>query len=292
MLNDDQFALVFVARLASIGTIIATLELFARPETLLDSGLSSWKVSQLAAEWLGAGHSGCVFNRLFSSKMVRVLLLVRLAAVGIVLAAGQHLQISGLAAAIVGTTSALLVLRSSYGHDGADQMLTLTFLSVALGDLSGSAVGRNLALWFIALQLCLSYLSAGISKVVSPAWRSGDALPGILSTDIYGNKFGRRVFRRRTLIARLSCWAVILFECFFPLSLAELPTLTIVFVMTGILFHLGTAVLMRLNTFLWAFCATYPALWYCARSGGIGGVHRHEVFNFLDSFRNVPLWHT
>ncbi|MFE3793433.1 hypothetical protein KHQ06_28615 [Nocardia tengchongensis] len=30
------------------------------------------------------------------------------------------------------------------------------------------------------------------------------------------------------------------------------------------LLHIGTAILMRLNTFLWAFLATYPAVIYCA----------------------------
>ncbi|MFE3104283.1 hypothetical protein [Nocardia tengchongensis] len=32
----------------------------------------------------------------------------------------------------------------------------------------------------------------------------------------------------------------------------------------GALLHIGTAILMRLNTFLWAFLATYPAVIFCA----------------------------
>lgn len=31
----------------------------------------------------------------------------------------------------------------------------------------------------------------------------------------------------------------------------------------GVMFHFGTAMLMSLNTFLFAFLAAYPLAWYC-----------------------------
>ena len=34
----------------------------------------------------------------------------------------------------------------------------------------------------------------------------------------------------------------------------------------GASFHIGAAILMRLNTFLWAFVATYPAIIFCAHA--------------------------
>ena len=37
-----------------------------------------------------------------------------------------------------------------------------------------------------------------------------------------------------------------------------------VFLAGGLLFHVASAVLMGLNTFLWAFGATYPAVFYCS----------------------------
>ena len=42
-------------------------------------------------------------------------------------------------------------------------------------------------------------------------------------------------------------------------------SLTYLLLISGVLFHIGAAVLMHLDTFLWAFIATYPAIIFCAR---------------------------
>jgi hypothetical protein len=39
-----------------------------------------------------------------------------------------------------------------------------------------------------------------------------------------------------------------------------------VFAVLGILFHVANAVIMGLNTFVWAFVETYPAILFCAVS--------------------------
>src|SRR5258706_15805886 len=68
---------------------------------------------------------------------------------------GSSVSHAALSLAIV-VTSMLLTIRSPFGHDGADQMGTLTFSALALGyAVGGAAIG--LALWFVALQAILSY---------------------------------------------------------------------------------------------------------------------------------------
>jgi hypothetical protein len=65
----------------------------------------------------------------------------------------------------------------------------------------------------IAAQLLLSYAVAGAAKAVSPAWRSGDAITGMMSTIDFGvPKFGR-FLRDNPPLARALCWSVIVFEC-------------------------------------------------------------------------------
>jgi hypothetical protein len=52
----------------------------------------------------------------------------------------------------------------------------------------------------------------------------------------------------------------------FPLARAFGATGVAVFAVLGILFHVANAVIMGLNTFVWAFVATYPAILFCAVS--------------------------
>lgn len=59
-------------------------------------------------------------------------------------------------------------------------------------------------------------------------------------------------------------WAVIAFEVLFPLSLCFGSTGAIVGMAVAGSFHLATAVLMGLNSFLWAFLAAFPAYYYVA----------------------------
>ena len=58
----------------------------------------------------------------------------------------------------------------------------------------------------------------------------------------------------------LLSWSVILFETLFPLALIVPQGLLIVVLGGGLIFHLSTAILMGLNTFVWSFVAAYPSL--------------------------------
>jgi hypothetical protein len=146
-------------------------------------------------------------------------------------------------------------------------MSLITFVAVAIYKLfPGDVHVAQASLWFIAIQGCLSYFVAGIAKVISPVWRSGEAVRRILGTRTYGSRRSASLVSGRDGVCVALSWLVMLFECTFPLALAFGITGFAIFAVLGIFFHITNAVIMGLNTFVWAFVATYPAILFCALS--------------------------
>lgn len=83
-------------------------------------------------------------------------------------------------------------------------------------------------------------------------------------TVIYGNPWMAVPFTQRPTVAKLAARALIAFECSFPLVLILPDHYSLLLLALGISFHLTAAVLMGLNTFFWAFVATYPAVMFCS----------------------------
>jgi hypothetical protein len=156
------------------------------------------------------------------------------------------------------------VVRSGIGFDGSDQMIVVTMVPLSIMyavHLSG--VFALIGVWFLAMQTFLAYGAAGISKLVSPAWRNGSAVGLIFNTACYGSPESSRLLRRFPLLLMVSCWSIISFECSMPLVLVVPHTVALVMLGIGVLFHLGCAAIMGLNGFFWAFVATYPILYFC-----------------------------
>jgi hypothetical protein len=163
--------------------------------------------------------------------------------------------------------SIVMYWRAPIGLDGSDQMSLLMFVAVAISKLfPGDVHVAEASLWFIAIQGCLSYFVAGIAKLISPVWRSGEAVRRVLGTRTYGSRTSASLVRDREGVCIVLSWSVILFECSFPLALAFGVLGFAVFAVLGIFFHVANAVTMGLNTFIWAFVATYPAILFCAVS--------------------------
>src|SRR5262245_63328048 len=91
-------------------------------------------------------------------------------------------------------------------------------------------------------------------------WRSGTALSAILGTASHGQEWAARTLRDHPRISMGLTWSVILLEVMFPLLLVGPLPLAFAVLTAGLLFHIGCAVLMGLNSFVWAFPATYPCL--------------------------------
>jgi hypothetical protein len=91
---------------------------------------------------------------------------------------------AGIVAALVCLiTAGYLRMRRQMGGSGAEQLTFIVLVTFALVLLAGgSDAARRLGDGFIAAEVVLAYLAAGVAKAVSPTWRNGKAMTGILST--------------------------------------------------------------------------------------------------------------
>jgi hypothetical protein len=259
---DPETAFRLVVVISSIGVLIASLELLTLTDEFADGGLFSWYVLRTTSR---ATLSAATARPVALALFVPVVAGGRaLAALTLVLVDGNRALTAVCVWAVVAASLALYV-RAPLGLDGSDQMSTITFVAVGIhAVLPGDALVGQASLWFVAVQGCLSYCVAGIAKAVSPVWRSGAAVRGIFGTRTYGTRTSAAVVRGHPGLCAAAAWFVISFEITFPLALVLGPAGVAVYAAVGALFHVSNAVLMGLNTFVWAFVATYPAVLYCA----------------------------
>jgi uncharacterized membrane protein (DUF485 family) len=253
--------------LVSVGCLIASLELLAIKWEFGTAGLFSWNVLRTlsrATLRLGAGKSNAVISH---PGFVPAITGVRALAVVTLILFGNYHELSTACIIVVIAASVFMYWRAPLGMDGSDQMSILIFVAVTIYKLfPGDIWVARASLWFIAIQGCLSYLVAGVAKLISPVWRNGEAVRRILGTRSYGSsKVAPLVANRRGVCIGLS-WLLMLFECSFPLALAFGKTGFATFAVLGVIFHVTNALVMGLNTFVWAFVATYPAIFFCAMS--------------------------
>lgn len=190
------------------------------------------------------------------------------AAAGIVgFIAGPYSPVGCLAAIALLLCLALTKLRRVTASDGAEQMAVLTLFAVCVALAPGpNEVTATLAVWFIAGQAILSYTTAGIAKAVSETWRAGEAIPLIMSSESHGHPGFARLLADHPALGRALSRSVVLFECAFPLVLIVPPQLALMLLFAGVAFHLGCAIAMGLNAFLFAFPGTYLCVAYVAQS--------------------------
>lgn len=155
--------------------------------------------------------------------------------------------------------------RRRVGGDGASQMTMLVLTASAL-DFTFQPIGHccRAAAFFITAQACLSYIVAGIAKVISGLWRSGDALRNVLDTNTFGSIWLSGILRTHPSLAQFLNWSVVTGEVAFSLVLFAPKPVRLGMLGAGVAFHLVNAVAMGLNDFLWAFLATYPCIYWVA----------------------------
>ncbi|MFJ3794051.1 hypothetical protein [Kitasatospora sp. NPDC090091] len=257
---------VRIEKIGAMGALIGALEQLAVPSTLGDDGIFSWTVNRTRFRRIDR------FPLTYLSKVLeypRVLVIprVRLAAAARMLlghpGGGERAL---LLFALTGTAAGMQV-RQYYGFDGSDNISLVTFLvATAAKAFPGDDRAREACLRFIAFHACVAYTAAGAVKLVSPVWRDGSAITGILRTRVYGDRGLYRLVRRRPALARTVAWGVILGELTFPLVLVAPKPVARGILGAGVVFHLANGRYMGLNRFLWAFTATYPAIAHVSRS--------------------------
>lgn len=263
MIVDRELVLLGVAGLATVGATISTLEWLVNWRQLGAGGLFSWRVIESRPALAGTlrGRFAAVFLAYPNILGLLALRLIALLALLPAVASGRFVT---WVLAVVVLTTVLLNVRSPYGMDGSDQMATQVFGALFLGFLPGTPLALDAALWYIALQGCLSYATAGLVKVSSPPWHSGEALFGIFNTRAYGHPAVARFLHRRPGLTQALGWTVVAAEVAFPLTLLLGYPYGLVLLGWGVAFHAANALVMGINSFFWSFVAPYPAILYCA----------------------------
>lgn len=255
-----------VAVLTCAYAATSALEWLALRGELADGGLLSWENQRVASPGLWEGRSGRVLAALYRHPKVRALYLLQLALACTVVFTLRDGPTVAVCALFLVTW--LISQRTMAGQDGADQMALLVMLALSIWVLVPTPLAQLAAVAFIAGEGLLSYLIAGVAKLSEPGWRDGSHLAAIFRTDAYGLKpIGDLLLRRQPLAAALSmgfiCW-----ECTVPFAMFAPRSVAYAYLAIGLVFHVMNAVVMGLNTFLFAFSATYPATLYLLKRAG------------------------
>ena len=270
-LGRDSGAVDFLAvilRITCWPILISTIELVSCPEMIGDATLMSWEVGKLRHPYLALGWSGRFCNAFMQHAAFMRLLWLRAVLAGLLLFSPAAWLLHP---ATVGLMTILLFLwlkRSSYGQDGADQMMMIIWLSALVAVALGGEAAATLCVCFIAFQSCMSYTVAGFAKVRASGWRDGQFLPGVLGTTIYGTELVGGFLRRHPRCAFVGSWMVLLFEMSFSLAWILPWPWGIGYLVIGTVFHIANAFLMGLSSFLFTFVAAYPAVWFTLQRKG------------------------
>lgn len=253
--SDPGTALDAVGLTTSIGVALSSAEWLTPPAKLgAASPLAPLPGSRSAPAW---------------SQTVRAVLGVRLIAA---LAAAGGLAFgasawTGYALLVCGLASYVLRhewLGARRGMDGADSMLATLALVTGLSVVLGAGATAHVALVFVALLASAEYVGAGLWKLSKVSlWLSGTNLRRVLRSSFFGFRgLDARIGSRSAVLGATSLGAIAL-EISAPIVLVLPLPLAVALCACLLFFHLSIAAVMGLNTFVWAYAATYPSMFYC-----------------------------
>lgn len=255
------------AVLAAMRILVDTTEAFAGRNDYKATGILGWPIHRTVEQQVRLTPVSPVFDYLFACPQYLVLVGVELAcALGLVAVVWRRPCPALLITLVICQLFSRLRNGVSSG-EGSDQMHLLVLCGMTIFYSVSDPLARTAALWFIALQSMLAYVSAGIGKLRSTSWRNGTAIASVLTCESFTHKYSSRLVRRFPALSKVMCWSIIAFECCFPILLLAGRNSAIVVLLAGALFHLAISVFMvGFNGFLWTFLATYPCLWYVVMS--------------------------
>jgi hypothetical protein len=188
-------------------------------------------------------------------KLVQFDLNLFLVLIGIVLSIALAIKVNYYTSGLIFWLSFNLTVIANPVTNGSDMVLNLfLFISIFFSEkpfllsysLEAQQVISNFAFLLCRLQLVLIYLLSGFDKLMSVAWRSGDAIYAILNHELYSNPLSVIPFNK--VIFGVLAWMVIVFELGFVFLIWFrrfcLPILTI-----GLFFHIGIIFFLNLPDF-------------------------------------------
>ncbi len=268
-----QSALVLIGMIAAVGIVVDSLEQIAQRETLSESGVFAFSVLRTGWRPFVDGPMARPLSWLMAYPRVLAVLALQMGGALLLLVLPladdglrQVLGIAGFALVVV--SRMLIYARNQMGLDGSDQMFLVVSTAGLIGWLGARTGAVDVAVIYIACQLILAYVVAGVAKASSPIWRSGRALGALLDTVGLGRPQLAALLRRHATVSVAACWFVIVFECLGPALVLGGVRGAWCFIAVSGAFHLAIAFVMGLNSFVWAFGATYPAVLFLAELAG------------------------
>lgn len=252
-------ALDWIARLTACSLVVQTAELLLVRESFSEHGIYRQALLHAdlrgAPRWLRTPLAAALRYEVFS-RILRLQLF--LCGVTLLLGCTPLLAFCFLIALLV-----CVRFGGSY-NGGSDSMTLLTLLALAVAGCIPNTTAQRAAVYYIAVQTCLSYFLAGVVKMREPSWRTGHALMSFLSLNRYGAPELALRLVQRPGFASLASFVLIAFECTFPFALLQ-SSWALLYMAFGLFFHALNSWALGLNRFLWAWAATYPALWYVSQ---------------------------
>ncbi len=260
---SSSTAMMLVQRGLGVVLFLVGLEQWASRRACADDGVWSWP---LVRRIVWSSRPSMLLDMVGGAAATSVLILSKIflgAALALLPDPGPLVSVGCC------LTSVLLSVRFLGRENGAaDAMINLVATVVMVVTLLG-VVGVEAAragVVFLAAQTTLSYLSAGIAKVKSPAWRRGDAPAAFVAVGRYRAPRWAIDVLARPGVSGLVAACVILWQLSFPLALWS-PAWCIGAMIVGAVFHVQNGLVFGLHRFVWAWTMTYPALWSVSTTG-------------------------
>lgn len=266
MLHDAASYIESVARLTGAGAVILAIECLWCSREFRNGGLLEWSVCSFHKLPRALPQRlGWAYEPLMRWPGCLVLLVIHGVAGLTLLVYPKSDLARQVTLGVLSVTCLLWQVRSvahaTYGAEEIRTVVTLVLLLHSFG-MQSQFVGAA-ALIFLALVTAMIYFGSGLLKLRQAAWRDGTALTRLLRVSVMGCPAAADLLERFPCAAKMATWGVLLFQLLFPLALSH-QGVAIVFVVAGVLMHLGIGAVMGVNRFVWSMGSLYPAVWYVA----------------------------
>jgi len=259
---NELEALRLLSITLGVSLLIQTFEFFRLQKVMNANGVWAWTLLRKELPQQSGWVLG-FFDFIFNEKIHLLHLCLRLAAILFLLMSGSSLGLM----IFLFLSNICLLFRFRGAFNGGSDFLTLVVITGLLFSeifhhLHPTDWGYKAGFWYITLHTVSSYFISGWVKLKRPEWRNGSALVMFLDGGIYG-PLGMQSIFRVPVIAVACSWSFILWEGLAPLLFLS-SDVAYVYCTLAAVFHFLVFWFFGLNRFFWAWCASFPALLYCA----------------------------
>lgn len=260
----DAFTLTYAVEIIlAVQAIIATGELLRYYRIYKHDGLMAWNL-QRSGPKLAAYVRKLKLDFVCKYPNVLFVLIIRfLSAIALIPIILLH-QSAVILLVLITVINLLMQIRNSQSNDGSDQMATVCYIALLFANVINTGTSMSCALFFIAAQAVLAYGTSGFLKMQKIGWYNGEYVIDILKTSSYGNKKALAITQKSKSVAKALGMMVVYGDCLLSVSFLFPPHICMLILVFGVCLHIGIGRIMGLNTFLWSYIATYPAIYYAS----------------------------